>query len=162
MLEQLDYWLDGPDGAPYPSDLNEEDRRQAERYRLTSGEVFLFVEGDERYRLRLRDLCRLGAAGLTDAPLGVGERIIVQLEEMLMPAAQVVWTRRAMVGLAFLNPVPIPRIKRLCERHSDGAAWSPAMRAGSDMHGWWTDVEQHGQGRKPRLRSGGHKNPLPR
>ena len=107
-------------------------------------------------------MCTHGVSGLTDAPLAMGETLIVQLEEMLMPAAQVVWTQRAMVGLAFINPVPLARMKRLAERHESGAAWSPAMRAGSDLHSWWTDPDAQAKGRKPKLKSGGHKHPLPR
>ncbi len=131
-----------------------EDRRRSERIRVTGGEVFLFMEGDQRFRLRLRDMCRLGLSGLTDAPLRVGESLIVQVEEMLMPAAEVIWTQRAMVGLAFINPLPLIRLKRLVDRHEAGAAWSPAMRANSDLHGWWTDVADQRKGRRPRMRSG--------
>jgi hypothetical protein len=88
--------------------------------------------------------------------------LIVQLEEMLMPGAEVVWTHRALAGLRFVNPVPPARFKRLCERQEAGAAWSPAMRAGSDLHSWWTDVEHQQGGRRARLDSGGHDHPLPR
>lgn len=139
-----------------------EDRRRAARYRLKGGEVFLFLVGDQRFRLRLRDLCSMGLSGLTDAPVSVGERLIVQLEEMLMPAADVVWTRRAMVGLSFINGLPLVRMKRLRELHKAGTAWSPAMRAGSDMHAWWTDLAAQAAGRRPRLHAGGHHHPLPR
>lgn len=165
MLDERESWLnEGAGMAAAPVDAGEgvEDRRRAERHRLVGGEVFLFVDGDQRYRLRLRDLCSLGASGLTDAPLGVGEQLVVQLEEMLMPAATVVWTRCAMVGLTFVNPLPLTRFNRLCERHAAGSAWSPAMRAGSDMHGWWTDTAAHANGRRARLNSGGHAHPLPR
>jgi hypothetical protein len=139
-----------------------EDRRRSNRVAMRGAELFLFLEGDQRFRFRVRDLGSTGLSGLTDAPLTAGQLLIVQLEEMLMPAAQVMWTRRAWVGLQFVNPVPAARFKRLCDRHEAGAAWSPAMRAGSDLHSWWTDVDEQGGGRQARLKSGGHKHPLPR
>ncbi len=167
MLEALRSWAGGAAGAgtePSPAVLSGgvEDRRLAERVAMPGAELFLFLEGEQRYRLRLRDLACTGLSGLTDAPLSVGETLIVQLEEMLMPAADVVWTRRAFAGLRFVNPVPLARFKRLCERHEAGAAWSPAMRAGSDLHNWWTDAGEQSGGRRPKLRAGGHKHPLPR
>jgi hypothetical protein len=165
MLEELDAWGRGADGqaaGSRPACTGIEDQRRSDRFSLIGGEVFLFLPGDERYRLRLRDLCSLGASGLTDAPVGIGEQFILQLEEMLMPAAEVIWTRCAMIGLHFINPLPLSRVKRLRERHAAGAAWSPAMRAGSDLHGWWTDATLHARGRRTRLNAGGHDHPLPR
>ena len=166
MLEGVRNWGDGA-GAGEAADApfaagGIEDRRRSARHQLTGGEVFLFLAGDQRFRLRLRDLCATGVSGLTDAPLSVGELLIVQLEEMLMPAARVIWTRRAMAGLRFVNPVPLARMRRLAERHAAGAAWSPAMRAGSDLHAWWTDLAAQAEQRRPRLRAGGHNHPLPR
>jgi hypothetical protein len=168
MLEGLKVWRsDGaaaavaPDG-PVPGPVGVGDRRRSERLELTGAEVYLFLGPEERYRLRLRDVCTAGVSGLTDAPLSEGEQVIVQFEEMLMPAADVIWTRRALVGFRFVNPLPLPRLKRLWERHASGAAWSPAMRAGSDLYCWWTDPSEQKAGRKPRLRAGGHKHPIPR
>jgi hypothetical protein len=167
MLEAIRSWAGGAAGAgtePCPAAFGPgvEDRRRSGRVQMPGAELFLFMEGDQRFRLRLRDLCCSGLSGLTDAPLNVGETLVVQLEEMLMPAAQVVWTRRALTGLTFINPIPLARFKRLCERQEAGAPWSPAMRAGSDMHSWWTDVEEQKGGRRPKLRADGHRNPLPR
>ena len=168
MLEGLRAWAGGAAGAgtevcPAALDGVDDDRRQGgDRVRMPGAEVFLFLEGDQRYRLRIRDFSLTGLSGLTDAPLSFGQSLIVQLEEMLMPGATVVWTRRALAGLRFVNPVPIARFKRLCERHEAGAPWSPAMRVESDMHNWWTDLQEQKQGRRPRLGAGGHKHPLPR
>jgi hypothetical protein len=167
MLEGLRAWAGGAAGAgtePCPAlfGTGAEDRRRAERVPMPGAEVFLFLEGDQRFRFRIRDFGCTGIAGITDAPLTTGQSLIVQLEEMLMPAADVVWTRRASVGLRFANPVPLARFKRLCERHEAGAAWSPAMRAGSDLHNWWTDPQEQKGGRRPQLRAGGHRHPVPR
>lgn len=172
MLDGLKLWRSGDADAaeaaraqvlaagPPPSGV--EDDRGSERFIFTGAEVFLFLPGDERYRLRLKDVSSTGLSGLTDAPLSLGERIIVQFEEMLMPAAEVVWVQRVMAGFRMVNPLPLARIKRLAERHAEGAAWSPAMRAGSDLHAWWTDVDEQKKGRAPKLRAGGHKHPIAR
>jgi hypothetical protein len=129
---------------------------------MRGAELFLFVEGERRVRFRVRDLGCTGLSGVMDAPLTPGQLLMVQLEEMLMPAAEVIWTRRAWAGLRFLDPLQPARFERLCERHRAGAAWSPAMRAGSDLYSWWTDIAEQQGGRRARLRSGGHEHPLPR
>lgn len=166
MLEALRSWAGGAAGAgtePCAAfHADDDERRIAERVRMPGAELFLFMEGEQRFRFRIRDFGCTGLSGITDAPLSVGQGVIVQLEEMLMPAADVVWTRRAWAGLHFVNPVPVARFKRLCERHEAGAAWSPAMRAGSDLHNWWTDVRDQKGGRRPQLHAGGHQHPLPR
>ena len=136
--------------------------RRSDRVRMQGAELFLFLEGDRRLRFHVRDLGCTDLCGVTDTPLAPGQLLIVQLEEMLMPTARVIWTRRARAGLRFLNPLPPARFERLCERHRAGAAWSPAMRAGSDLYSWWTDIGQQQGGRRARLRSGGHEHPLPR
>jgi len=165
MLEGLRMWRSGVGNAAAvacPGFADVEDRRRAERRDLTGAELFIFLSDNQRFRLRLRDACSTGLSGLSDAPLEVGETVLVQFEEMLMPAAQVMWTRRALAGMQFINPISDARLRHLCARHAAGAAWSPAMRAGSDLHCWWTDLESQQKERKPRLRAGGHKKPLPR
>jgi len=157
MLETFKSWLNG--GAvgvdevlsPAPDAGGESDRRAAERHWFSGGEVFLFLPGNISYRMRLRDVSPHGVSGLTDAPLQIGELVMVQFEETMMPAAYVAWTRNAWVGLSLINPLPGSRLKRLCERHEAGAAWSPAMRCSSDLHHWWTDLEQVSRGRRTRF-----------
>jgi hypothetical protein len=144
--------------GPFPEGV--EDERGSPRFPFAGAEVFLFTTDDQRFRLRLRNLSCSGISGLTDAPLAQGESVIVQLEEMLMPAATVVWTRRSTLGFEFINALPLARMKRIRERQDAGAAWSPAMRAGSDLHTWWTDLNEQKNGRQTRLRAGGHKHPL--
>jgi hypothetical protein len=167
MLEAFRSWAGGAASAGTEpcaalQGQGEAERRIAERVRMPGAELFLFLEGEQRFRFRIRDFGCTGLSGITDAPLRAGQHLIVQLEEMLMPAADVVWTRRAWAGLNFVNPVPLARFQRLCERHRAGAAWSPAMRAGSDLHNWWTDIKDQEHGRRPKLRAGGHNHPLPR
>ena len=138
------------------------ERRRSPRVRLAGAELFLFRDDGGRMRLQVHDLSELGVAGLIDGELRLGDSVLVQLEEMLMPEALVVWTRDDAVGLAFVVPVPTTHFSRITERHAAGAAWSPAMRAGSDLHSWWTDADAHAAGRRASLDSNGHAFPLPR
>lgn len=163
MLEALRSWNEG--GAPLAAPRDEEsaaERREGERSPMPGAELYLFLENDVRCRLKVRDLGCTGLSGLTDTPLQTGQMIVVQLEEMLMPSAEVIWTRRFMVGFHFVTPLPGAKLQRIRERHEAGAAWSPAMRAGSDMHSWWTNVEEQQSDRRPKLAAGGHRKPLPR
>jgi hypothetical protein len=127
-----------------------DDRRGSERFHFAGAEVFLFTPDDQCFRLRLKDVSLSGISGLTDAPVSIGELVMVQFEETFMPAALVSWTRNATIGLEMVNPMPPSRLARLAERHEQGAAWSPAMRAGSDLGGWWTDVDAVKSGRQAR------------
>jgi hypothetical protein len=157
MLEAFRTWLNGGTvGAgevlhPAPGFHGNEDRRDEERFWFAGGEVFLFLPSDVSFRLRLRDVSTHGLSGLTDAPLSVGELVLVQFEETMMPGATVTWTRNSWVGLSLVNAIPEVRLRRLCERHKTGAAWSPAMRSASDLHNWWTDLEQVSKGRRTRF-----------
>lgn len=138
------------------------ERRRSPRVRLAGAELFLFREDGERLRLRVNDLSDLGVSGLIEAGVRLGESLLVQLEELLMPEAVVTWLRDGTAGLAFVAPVPLNHLSRITERHAAGAAWSPAMRAGSDLHSWWTDAGAHDAGRRAALDSDGHAHPLPR
>ena len=157
MLGTLMDWINGgaPGGAEggrrAPVAGDDTDRRQTERFHFTGAEVFLFLPSDQSYRMRLRDVSCEGLSGITDAPVSPGELVMVQFEETFMPAAHVSWTRNAWVGLSVVNPLPTARLHRLCQRHQAGAAWSPAMRAASDLNSWWTDLADVQQGRRPRL-----------
>jgi hypothetical protein len=102
--------------------------------------VFIFIDERMHHRLRLKDLSCRGVCGLTDMPLTIGQIVVVQLEEMLMPSAEVRWVKHSMVGLNFIRPIPLAKLKRLCERHKAGARWSPAMRAAPAVTGWWNEA----------------------
>lgn len=121
-------------------------------------EVFLFLEWfsnakgakePEKFTLRVKDLSLTGISGLTDAPVSPGDLIFVQLEETLIPAAEVVWFRRTLVAFHFTEPLEVKKLKRLKDAQDKGQLWSPAMRSRSDLGGWWTNVGEHEQGRKP-------------
>lgn len=155
MFEALKVWRDDVTGVVHgPAEAlaeGEEERRGSDRYWFGGAEVFLFLPDDQCFRLRLKDVSCTGVSGLTDAPVSIGELVMIQFEETLMPAATVAWTRGATVGLRMVNAIPINRLRRIWDRHEEGAAWSPAMRAGSDLGHWWTDVEAVESGRRPAL-----------
>ena len=153
MFEALKVWRDGNDGIVHgpgdaPIEGGPEDRRGTERFVFTGAEVFLFTPDDQCFRLRLKDVSLTGISGLTDAPVSIGELVMIQFEETLMPAAHVTWTRNATIGMEMVNPIPPSRLRSLADRHEAGASWSPAMRAASDLGGWWTDVDEVKSGRK--------------
>ncbi len=118
-------------------DKGSADRRAHDRRPFAGAEIFIFLDTRLRHRMRLRDLSILGLSGLSDAPLIVGQTVIVQLEELLLPAAEVTWTRLSLAGLNFINPLASAKLQRLYDRHEAGARWSPAMRAAPAAHGWW-------------------------
>ncbi|WP_166041926.1 PilZ domain-containing protein [Sphingosinicella sp. YJ22] len=144
-------------GEPTPGASGEE-LRGHERYPFPGGVIYLFLSDEQRFVMRLRDVSCSGLAGLTDAPISVGELVVVQFEETLMPAAHVVWTRNTTVGLKLVNPLPASRMNRLVERHDAGAAWSPAMRESSDLNAWWTNTDEIDSGRKPKAKKGAKKD----
>ncbi|GAO38252.1 hypothetical protein SCH01S_10_00620 [Sphingomonas changbaiensis NBRC 104936] len=137
------------------------ERRKHERHAFTGAEVFLFPRWDqvgearlaERLTLRLKDVSVAGLSGLIDGPLNIGDIVFVQFEETLIPAAEVIWVRRTMIGFALTEPLAEARFQRLLDAHEAGRLWSPAMRARSDLPSWWTDVGEHERGRQA-VRSG--------
>jgi len=132
------------------------ERRRYDRHAFAGAEVFLFPEWKqiadaqpaERYSLRIKDISLAGLSGLIDAPMKVGDLVFVQFEETLIPAAEVVWIRRMMIGFSLVQPLSSARFQRLRDAHDSGRLWSPAMRARSDLPSWWTDVEEHARGRQ--------------
>jgi len=160
MFGTLKGWRGNDGGAVEPSQVgvvtgggvtgNPEDLRGFERFPFPGAVIYLFLSDQQRFIMRLRDVSCSGLAGLTDAPISVGELVVVQFEETLMPAAHVVWTRNTTVGLKLVNALPPSRMSRLVERHEAGAAWSPAMRESSDLNAWWTNTDEIDSGRKPK------------
>jgi hypothetical protein len=138
-----------------PAEQRTERRRYA-RHAFAGAEVFLFpswkqigeAQPAERYTLRLKDVSLAGLSGLIDAPLKIGDLVFVQFEETLIPAAEVIWCRRMMIGFALTQELPLARLNRIRDAHESGRLWSPAMRARSDLPSWWTDVEEHARGRQ--------------
>lgn len=169
MFGTLKGWRGGDGGSVEPSRIgvvtggapatgSGEESRGHERYPFPGAVIYLFLSDQQRFIMRLRDVSCSGLAGLTDAPISVGELVVVQFEETLMPAAHVVWTRNTTVGLKLVNALPPARMNRLVERHDAGAAWSPAMRESSDLNAWWTNTEEIDAGRKPKARKAAKKD----
>lgn len=101
----------------------------------------------EKFTLRIKDLSLTGVSGLTDAPIIPGDIVFVQLEETLIPAAELVWFRRSLVDFHFVEPLELRKFKRLKDAHNKGQLWSPAMRARSDLPAWWTSVSDREESR---------------
>jgi len=156
MFDAIRGWRGSADDEVEPSRIGvvtgggPDDERHSERFPFPGAAIYLFLTDEQRFRLRLRDVSCTGLCGLTDAPISVGELVVVQFEETLMPAAHVVWTRNTSIGLKLVNPLPPSRMRRLVERHEAGAAWSPAMREASDLNAWWTDTDEVDKGRQPK------------
>ena len=87
------------------------DRRIDVRVELPSTAVAM-VAGGIRFELRLKDLSRYGLCGLTDAPLAPGETVFLLFEEAAPVAAEIRWIRRALVGAAFAEPLPVPLLRK--------------------------------------------------
>lgn len=132
------------------------ERRKAERFPFAGAEIYLFPKWSEigqekpaeRFTLRLKDASIAGLSGLIDTPLDVGDIVFAQFEETLIPAAEVVWCRRMMIGFALTEPLSQARFQRLLDANEAGRLWSPAMRARSDLPSWWTEVDEHARGRR--------------
>ena len=66
-----------------------------------------------RYPIRLKDLSCTGAAGLTDAPLQAGQLVSLELEQDVFRSAEVRWTRVAMAGVEFQDPLALDLVERV-------------------------------------------------
>lgn len=69
--------------------------------------------GKDEMTLRLKDLSSGGASGLLDAPVVVGDFLLVEFDEQHVIEAEVRWIRRSMVGLRFshtLDPIYVESV----------------------------------------------------
>lgn len=86
--------------------------RRGERHSLRGRDAAVLVD-NVRYGIRLKDLSRTGAAGLTDAPLQAGQMVSLELDEEIFRSAEVRWTRIAMAGLEFEQPLADDLVERM-------------------------------------------------
>lgn len=86
--------------------------RRGERFNLRGRDAELIVD-HVRFAIRLKDLSRTGAAGLTDAPLKAGENIALELDKDVIRPAHVRWTRVAMAGIEFDEPLSSDLLEKL-------------------------------------------------
>lgn len=78
--------------------------------------------GKDEMTLRLKDLSSGGAAGLLDAPVVVGDFLLVELDEEHVIEAEVRWIRRSMVGLRFshtLDPIYVESVYARMQRANE-------------------------------------------
>jgi hypothetical protein len=86
------------------------------------GATFPCRMGKKSFEIRLKDLSRGGACGLVDEPFAVGDYFFIELDAHTVAEAQVVWTRRVMIGVRFGCVLTATFVTRLHERASEEAA----------------------------------------
>ena len=86
--------------------------RRGTRHPLRGRDASLMVD-NVRYAIRLKDLSCTGVAGLTDAPLQAGQLVSLELEEDVFRAGEVRWTRVAMAGIEFQDPLSLDLVDRV-------------------------------------------------
>lgn len=111
-----------PERDDVDSAVSAEDRRTYPRYGFCGSEFAGRVEKD-RFLIRLRDLSCRGASCFSENPLRQGDLIYVELARSLCVAAEVRWVRHLVVGLQFLNPLPLDAVRQI-HRLRGGAAMS--------------------------------------
>jgi len=65
------------------------------------GTTFPCRMGKKQFEIRLKDLSRGGACGMVDEPFAIGDYFFIELDPHTVVEAQVVWTRRVMIGVKF-------------------------------------------------------------
>ena len=78
--------------------------------------------GKKQFEIRLKDLSRDGASGLVDEPFAVGDYFFVELDANTVIEAQVVWTRRVMIGVTFNRLLTARFVTGLHEKAAEEAA----------------------------------------
>lgn len=103
------------------------DRRVDTRHDFTGRDVRLRL-GRFEYRMHLKDLSCSGASGLTDAPLRVGQSVYLEIDKDNHAWAEVRWTKRAFVGLAFEEPVAAAIVRLLRLRYHNDKYRAPGRQ----------------------------------
>lgn len=93
------------------------DNRRAERHDFTGAQTKLLLDG-MHFTVHLKDLSATGLCGLTDAPLAPGQMICLLLEKWDPVAAEIKWIRKALIGVAFSEPLPTELVVRLKRSHA--------------------------------------------
>ena len=94
-----------------------DNRRIAERHDFTGAQSKLLIDG-MHFTVHLKDLSSTGLCGLTDAPLAPGQMVCLLLEKWEPVAAEIKWIRKALIGVAFAEPLPNDLIVRLKRSHA--------------------------------------------
>ena len=128
MFEPLRIWEKfRSDGGGVPASAGDVDRRIDARHDFTGRDVRLRL-GAVEYRMHLKDLSCSGASGLTDAPLRVGQTVFLEIDNYNRAWAEVRWTRRAFVGLAFEQPIAAEIVRRLRLRYRNAKYRAPGRQ----------------------------------
>lgn len=91
--------------------------REAERHDLTGAKMSILIDAN-RYVLHVKDLSSSGISGLTDAPLALGQIVVLYLSETNPIAMQIRWIRRTLIGGAFLENLPEENLQAMIKAHS--------------------------------------------
>jgi hypothetical protein len=78
--------------------------------------------GKKKFELRLKDLSRGGACGLVDEPFAVGDYFFAEIDPNNVVEAQVIWTRRVMIGVRFNRLLTATLVTKFHERAAEEAA----------------------------------------
>ena len=78
--------------------------------------------GKKEFEIRLKDLSRGGACGMVDEPFAVGDYFFIELDAHTVMEAEVVWTRRVMIGVKFNRILTARFVTRLHEKAAEEAA----------------------------------------
>lgn len=104
--------------APVEEAADGANRRIAERHDLTGTEVKLLIDGIH-FTVHVKDLSKTGLCGLTDAPLAPGQMVCLLLDRNEPVAAEIKWIRRALIGVAFSDPLADDMVNRMRRSHAN-------------------------------------------
>lgn len=123
MLTNLKRWAQthSDRSADALLDAAELERRLSERCDFTGKQVRMML-GRAPHALHLKDVSCKGACGLTDAPVYVGQKVRIELNRDMQPLAEVRWVRKALIGVAFGEPLPHAFLRRYHSAHQQARA----------------------------------------
>lgn len=92
------------------------DCREDPRLDFIGEDVRMMVDGIV-FLLRLKNLSSKGVCGLTDAPVAHGQMVTLVLNKGEQMQAEIRWTKKAMIGIAFAEALEAETMQRLRSRH---------------------------------------------
>lgn len=100
--------------SEHRSDIRGEDRRVYSRLSFRGSDFPVHVD-NLRAHVRLKDLSCRGASCFSEMPLKVGEMVYLELDKKHCIAAEVLWIRRLLIGLKFMNALDAATVKKIHE-----------------------------------------------
>ena len=101
-------------GAEPRAEASGADRRVYARLPFRGSDFPVHLE-NLRAHVRLKDLSCRGASCFSEMPLDVGETVYLELDKNHCVAAEVLWIRRLLVGLKFVNALDTATVKKIHE-----------------------------------------------